>query len=335
MSHFPNANKAKKFRVQSAFRLIFARMNVLIIDRFPTNFLEALRAMPINVNYLPEAKRAEILTVIPEAEILILNSKIKVDREVVEVAKNLKMVVRAGVGLDHIDAELLAESGIRLENTVGANADAVGEQTVGMLLGLRHNIVRADRQVKNFEWKREENRGVELGGKTVGIIGYGNTGKAVAKRLAGFDCEILAFDKYVHGFEDGIVKEVELKDIFERADVCSLHIPLSDETRGWVNDDFFNQFVKPIYFLNLARGPILHLPALLKALDEGLVIGAGLDVLVNEKLHRLTPEQRGWYEQLFAHDRVIVTPHVGGWTVESLENVNNQILDYVREVVNA
>ena len=310
-------------------------MNVLVIDRFPDNFLNALQAMPIQVSYLPESAREEILPLLDTTDILILNSKIRVDREVADLAKSMKMVIRAGVGMDHIDVDLLKERGIRVENTIGANADAVGEQAVGMLLALRHNIVRADRQVRNFEWRREENRGVELGGKTIGIVGYGNTGKAVAKRLTGFGCKILAYDKYLHDFEDGIVEEVDLEDIFKQSDVCSLHIPLTDETRSWANDEFFNRFTSPVYFLNLARGPIVHLPALLNALKEGQVIGAGLDVLVNEKLPTLTAEQRGWYGELFTNDRIIVTPHIGGWTVESLENVNNRILEHVKDFISA
>ncbi|MCL4128198.1 UNVERIFIED_CONTAM: hypothetical protein GTU68_003015 [Idotea baltica] len=193
--------------------------------------------------------------------------------------------------------------------------------------------MKADRAVRRFEWLREENRGWEIGGKTVGIIGFGHTGSAVARRLRGFECELLAYDKYKPQIEDDHVKSVDLGEIFEKSDILTLHIPLTDETRGWVDDHFLNQFKKPIFFLNLARGPIVQLDALVGALDDGRVKGAGLDVLINEKLQTLTPEQKALYENLFSRENVILTPHIGGWTVESLDNINRMILAFVNALI--
>ncbi|MEL6653252.1 MAG: NAD(P)-dependent oxidoreductase [Bacteroidota bacterium] len=172
-------------------------MNVLIIDRFPPVFLEQLSALPVQVNYQPEIKREGVMSLIGEIDILIMNSKVRADQELADVAPRLKLVLRAGVGMDHIDQEYLASKGIRALNTAGANADSVGEQTVGMLLALRHHLFRANAQVRQFEWQREQNRASELTQKTIGIIGYGNTGKAVAKRLQGFDEELMVYYKYV------------------------------------------------------------------------------------------------------------------------------------------
>ena len=172
-------------------------MNILIIDRFPEQFLEALGQLPgTKVTYTPETDRKTVLEQIGGYHILIMNSKVQVDPELIDKASRLKLLIRAGVGMDHIDVEYLSRKGIRVENTAGQNADSVGEHAVGMLLAMRHNLVRADKSVRKFGWARETNRGVELGAKTVGIIGYGNTGKAVAKRLKGFGCRIIAYDKY-------------------------------------------------------------------------------------------------------------------------------------------
>ncbi len=306
-------------------------MKVTIIDVFPEAFVEALRALPIELRYEPEAQRAEILPWLANTEILILNSKIQVDREAVDAAPQLKLVIRAGVGMDHIDEAYLAERGVQVANTQGANADAVGEQSVGMLLALRHRLLRADGQVRQFRWEREANRGVELQGRTIGLIGYGHTGRAVARRLSGFRPQVLAYDQYLRGYGDLFAAQASLDQIFQSAEVLSLHIPLTSETREMVNAEFLARFRRPIYLLNLARGPIVHLPALLEALEAGRVLGAALDVLPNEKLDRLTRAEENLYQRLFERDDVILTPHIGGWTVESRENINQRILALVQQ----
>ncbi|MDX2248787.1 MAG: NAD(P)-dependent oxidoreductase [Bacteroidia bacterium] len=308
-------------------------MKIFVIDEFPPHFLEELQKLPVEVLYTPDTNREKVLATIQDCDILIINSKINVDKEVADAAPRLKMVIRAGVGMDHIDTRYLESRGIRAVSTQGANADSVGEQAVGMLLALQHKILIADRQVKNFEWKREENRGTEIGGKTIGIIGFGNTGKAFSRKISGFEPRLIAYDKYLKGYETATVKEVGMDEIFAESDILTLHIPLTAETRNWVNKDFFAQFSKPLVFLNLSRGPIVNLPDLLQALDSGKVLAAGLDVLENEKFSTLTQEQKMNYENLFSRINVVLTPHIGGWSFESRENINRMILEYVKTMV--
>ncbi|MEM9987667.1 MAG: NAD(P)-dependent oxidoreductase, partial [Bacteroidota bacterium] len=240
-------------------------MQITLIDPFPDEFIEALSQLPVQVRYEPQAQREQVLPWLKDTEVLILNRKIQVDREAIDAAPKLRRVIRAGVGMDHIDEDYLAQKGISAHNTAGANADAVAEQTVGMLLALRHHLHRADRQVRNFEWRREPNRGTELAGRKVGLIGYGHTGKAVARRLSGFRPQVLAYDKYLQGYGEIYAAPASLEQIFQQAEVVSLHVPLTEESHEMVNQDFLERFAQPIYLLNLARGPIVHLPSLLKA----------------------------------------------------------------------
>ncbi len=284
----------------------------------------------IDLHYQPDWVRADILPALADVEVLVMNSKTNVDRELLDAAPQLKLLCRAGVGMDHFDLSLLKERGIKVVNTPGANAKPVGEQAVGMLLSLLHHIHEADAEVRNFQWLREQNRGTELGGRTVGIIGFGNTGSHFAHCLSGFGCRILAYDKYKTGYAPQGVEEVELETLFEHCDVLSLHIPLTAETHGWVNEAFFDRFRQPIWFLNLARGPIAPLTGLIKSLDKGQVIAAGLDVLENEKLGKLSEAERERLENLFSRKTVIFTPHIGGWSHESLERINNWL---VREIL--
>ena len=308
-------------------------MNILIIDAFPSNFIDQLSQMPVTYTFIPEADRAEVLEKIPEAEILILNSKIRVTKEVVDMAPKLKMVIRAGVGMDHIDVEYLESKGIIVLNTKGGNADSVGEQTIGTLLALQHKIVRANSMVKQFIWERPSNRGIEIGGKTMGIIGYGNTGQALARKLDGFDMEVIAYDKYREDYEDDHAEQVSMEQIFKRSDFVSLHVPLTEETHHLVNRKFIDSFSKPFVLLNLSRGPVVELPALLEGLESRKILAAGIDVLENEKFDQLTEVQRENYAKLFSYENVIVTPHVGGWSYESLENINNMILAFVSALI--
>lgn len=310
-------------------------MNVFVIDTFPDSFVQALASRDLTLTYRPAADRAEVLSLIGGQEVLILNSKVRVDRDLIDAAPALRLVIRAGVGMDHIDEAYLAEKGIAACNTQGANADAVGEQTVGMLLALRQHLRRADAQVRQFQWQREANRGLELGGRTVGLVGYGHTGRAVARKLSGFRCRVLAYDKYLTGYGELFANQATMDDLFQHADILSLHIPLTDETRELVNAEFLGRFKRPIMLLNLARGPIVHLPALLDALDSGQVTAAALDVLPNEKLHQLSDTERALYQRLFAHERVLLSPHIGGWTHESRENINQRILALVDEHLQA
>jgi len=306
-------------------------MKILIIDRFPEDFVMTLKDKGAQVHYFPGRNRAEILSQLPDYHILIMNSRIRLDREAIDHASKLELVIRAGVGMDHIDMDYLRDKGIGVKNTKGGNADSVGEHMVGMLLAMRHHLYRADREVRSFTWKREENRGQELGGKTIGLIGYGFTGKAVARKLSGFGLEVLASDKYLHNYGDTFAKEASPDEIKERSEILSLHIPLTEETHHWVDFEFFSSFQKSIHFLNLSRGPIVDIRGLIDALEEGRVRAAALDVLPNEKLHDLDKNEKALYEELFSRENVFLSPHIGGWSHESLRNINQMILNFVEE----
>lgn len=304
-------------------------MKILIIDHFHEDFLQMLNRVPAKVVYVPDIQRDGVKEELGDTDILIMASKVKVDEELVQYAPKLKLVLRGGVGMDHIDLELLKGKGIMAKNTAGGNANAVAEQTVCMMLMLLHHVGKADKEVRKFQWLREENRGMELKEKTVGIIGYGNTGSTLARRLSGFSCRIIAYDKYRSFYGSNLVEEVEFEQVIAESDIISLHVPLTEETHYWMNHDFFAKLPRPILLLNLARGPIVHLPSLLDALDSGIVTGAALDVLENEKMDKLTPAQRGWYENLFARENVVLTPHIGGWSIESRQNIHQMLFDHV------
>jgi D-3-phosphoglycerate dehydrogenase len=184
------------------------------------------------------------------------------------------------------------------------------------------NIVKADHEVKKFVWSREPNRGIEIMGKTVGIVGYGNTGQALAKRLSGFGCNVLGYDKYKSNYSDAFCTESKMATLFETVDIISFHIPLTDETRMLVDTDYLKRFKKPIILINTARGEIVSLTAVAQALAEGVLRGAALDVIENEKLDRLTPSQNEGFNSLRERSDVIFTPHIAGWTYESHVKIN-------------
>ncbi|MFM2375280.1 MAG: hypothetical protein RLZZ165_377 [Bacteroidota bacterium] len=308
-------------------------MNVLLIDRFSPELLAGIAALGVNWRYEPEWAARDVYAHLSPFEILVMNSKVRADAELLAHGPNLKMICRAGVGMDHFDLPLLEQRGIKAFSTPGANAIPVAEQAAGMLLSLMHSIARADRQVHEWRWLREENCGTELYGKTVGIIGYGNTGSSFARCLSGFGCRVLAYDKYKSGYGNPLVEEVPLEAIFDEAQILSLHIPLTAETTGWVNAEFISRFLHPIWFLNLARGPIVPLEDLILSLESGKVIAAGLDVLENENIGDLTASERNRLSRLLQMDRVILTPHIGGRSRESLARITERLLEGIAEFV--
>lgn len=292
-----------------------ADIKILIVDDLHQVFLDRLNEAGLFYTYQPDIDRKEALNIIEHYQVLVIRSKFKVDQEVLDHAKRLKYIARAGAGMDNIDEELALRQGICLLNAPEGNRDAVGEHLIGMLFSLMNNLLRADKQVRNREWLREANRGIELGGKTVALIGYGNNGRAMAKKLSGFDVKVVAYDKYKTGFSDAYVQEVSMEQIVKEADVLSLHIPLTRETRGLINKEYLFHFRKPIFFLNGARGEIVEIEAVLDAINSGKILGAGFDVLPIEKFPGL--DSTTWFNKLIDNDRVILSPHVAGWTVES------------------
>jgi D-3-phosphoglycerate dehydrogenase len=198
-----------------------------------------------------------------------------------------------------------------------------------MILVLLNNLHIADRQVRNYVWDREGNRGAELHGKTVGIIGYGNMGSAFAQRLIGFGCKVLAFDKYKFGYSDQFVQESSLEDLFEEVDILSLHVPLTKETHSMVDSKFLERFRKSIYLINMARGEVVPMGAVVHGLEKGILKGAALDVLECENLARLNVDQKINFDILTASDRVLFSPHVGGWSFESYQKISEVLADKI------
>ena len=306
---------------------------VLIIDKMHESIFELLKSIGFSAEYRPGAKREEVEEILEEYEVLFLRSKLTVDEALLQKAPKLKIVGRAGAGVDQLDVEALERRGIHLINAPEGNRDAVAEHAVGMLLGLLNHMSRADAQVRQLIWDREGNRGTELAGKTVGIIGYGFMGQAFACRLQGFGCRLLAYDNYRKGFGNEIVQESSLEQIFEEAEVVSFHIPLNEENRGLVNGDYLGRFKNDIFLINTARGEILPLKDLIEKIKSGKVRGAALDVLENEKLHQLSSVAKENFDYLVQSDQVLLSPHVAGWTHESYRKINSVLVEKLNNLL--
>lgn len=309
------------------------KYKVLIVDNMHQSILSMLQEVDLEVDYQPNIIRSEILEIIPNYEGLIIRSKTKVNAEFLNQAKKLKFIARAGSGMDLVDLSIAAQNNIEVFNAPEGNRDAVAEHALGMLLNLFHNIKKADLEVRQGVWEREANRGFEIKGKTISIIGYGNTGREFAKRLKGFDCQVLAYDKYNRFASDEYSKAARMDEIFEKTDILSLHIPLKEDTHYLVNQQYLNSFRKPIFLVNTARGEIVELKALQEALQAEKILGACLDVLENEKLNILTKEQKETFEQLIQSNRVILTPHIAGWTHESYVRINEVLVQKIKQVL--
>ena len=261
---------------------------------------------------------------------LVIRSKFKVHKDFIDAGHNLRFVCRAGAGMDNIDEAYAAQKKIILLNAPEGNMDAVGEHAVGLLLALMNNFLRSDGEIRNGIWKREANRGFELKGKTVGIIGYGFMGQSFATKLSGFDVDVIAYDKYKTDFSDMYVTEVSMEEIVKRSDVLSLHIPLTAETMGLVNEEYLFHFKKPIFLINTSRGKIVNTRAVLNAITAGKILGAGLDVLENEKFPSLAEEE--WFNELKQSSKVILTPHVAGWTFDSYRKISEVLAEKLSEL---
>jgi D-3-phosphoglycerate dehydrogenase len=310
-------------------------MKILIADSMHSSLFTMFEEQRWTYSYQPAFKRQDIIDALPGYDGLVIRSKTFVDNEVMEAGKQLKFIARAGAGLDLIDLDIAATRKIEVFHAGEGNRDAVAEHALGMLLALFNNIIRADGQVRQGIWDREGNRGVEIMGKTVGIIGYGNNGSATAKRLSGFGCKVLAFDKYRDNYGDAYAEEASIERIMKEANILSLHIPLTTETKFLVNEDFINGFTKPFYLLNLSRGETAHLRAIADGLKSGKIKGACLDVLENEKLQNLKPEQQEAFDYLCSLDNVVLTPHIGGWTHESYYRINEVLVRQIESWVGA
>jgi D-3-phosphoglycerate dehydrogenase len=294
--------------------------NILIVDDLHPIFIEQTEALGYICDYRPLIKLDEALVIIANYSGLVVRSKFQVDRALLDAATNLKFIARAGAGMDNIDEAYAQEKGVILINAPEGNSDAVGEHAVGMLLSLMNNLNRGDAEVRAGQWLREANRGYELKGRVVGIIGYGHMGQSFARKLKGFGVDVIAYDKYKTGFSDGYAREVSMEEIVKHSEVLSLHVPLTPETKGLVNDEYLFHFRKPIFLLNTSRGKVVQTQAVLNAIKQGKILGAGLDVLEVEKFPALAEQL--WFEELRQNGKVLLSPHVAGWTFESYRKIS-------------
>ncbi|HAF28386.1 MAG TPA: hydroxyacid dehydrogenase [Bacteroidales bacterium] len=307
-------------------------MRVLFVDSTHNKLPEKLTKAGFICDYFPDIEPNEIVKIISKYNGVIIRSKIKIDKAIIDAATNLKFIGRVGAGLENIDVEYATQRGIKCFNSPEGNRDAVGEQALGMLLTLFNNIIKADFEVRNGKWIREGNRGIEIKGKTIGIIGYGNMGSAFAQRLTGFEANVIAYDKYKFNYSDDYVQETSIENLFDQADILSLHVPLTEETQYMVNDNFINQFKKSIYIINTARGKVLKTDDLVKNMQKGKVLGCALDVLEYEQvsfenLHsENVPET---FQYLIQSNKVVLTPHIAGWTHESNIKLSKFLADKI------
>ncbi|MEM9856618.1 MAG: NAD(P)-dependent oxidoreductase [Bacteroidota bacterium] len=301
-------------------------MRCLIVDKMHDSILPMLESIGVDATYRPDATRPEILKEIDNYEGIIIRSKTTIDQEFIKLAPQLKWIARAGAGIDKLDIAAIEQRGISIFNAPEGNRNAVAEHVLGMILNMLNNLHKGDLEIRAGVWDREGNRGSELAGKTVGLLGYGFMGMAVARKMRALGCRVIAFDKYKSSFSDEYVQQVTMPELFRETDIFSIHIPLTKETKALVDDNYLSNFEKPIYLINTARGEVLRLDDLLTHLANGKVLGAGLDVLENEKINQLSPAQQVTFNHLIKSGNVLLSPHVAGWSFESYKRINEVLI---------
>ena len=307
-------------------------MKILHIDSNHKLLLNQLNDLGFTNHQDYTASKQEIETKISDYDGIIIRSRFAIDPQFLDAAKQLKFIGRVGAGLENIDCDYAEKKGVYLISAPEGNRNAVGEHSLGMLLSLFNKLNKADNEVRQGKWLREANRGLELDGKTVGLIGYGNMGKAFAKKLRGFEVEVLCYDIKAHVGNENC-KQVSLEVLQDKSDVLSLHTPQTDLTINMVNSEFINNFRKPFWLINTARGKSVVTEDLVSALKSGKILGAGLDVLEYEKASFESLFNSGLpeaFEYLTNANNVLLTPHVAGWTVESKEKLAQTIVDKIR-----
>lgn len=302
------------------------KKKVLIIDEIHESMISGLEDQGFMVEYLPQIEKEQIAKYLSDITGLVVRSKIEIDEEFLSKAPQLTFIARAGAGLDLIDLKATQRRNIEVFAANEGNKDAVAEHVIGQLLSLAHRLHSSDAEVKNEIWDREGNRGWEICGKTIGIIGFGNMGQALAEKIQGFGMHILAYDKY----HPAKKFRASLEDIFENADIVSIHVPLTEETNGMISIDFLSKFKKSIVLMNSSRGKIGTLEAYLWGLENKKIKSLALDVLPNEKLKNWSEAEKSIFNAIKNHPNTIFSPHVAGWTTESYWKINDVLLAKIK-----
>ncbi len=306
-----------------------SNVKILIVDPVHAALIDGLSAAGIQYSYEPNIESSDITAQLKDYNGLVIRSKRSLDKAFLLENKHLYFIARAGAGMENIDESTAQELGIACFNAGEGNRDSVGEHTIGLLLNLSKMITKSHVELQSGKWDREGNRGFEIGSKTIGIIGYGNAGSAVASKLIGFGCRIIAYDKYYKGFGNDLVEEVSYEQVLSESDVITFHIPLTPETMSWIDSSFVQSVVKPFVLLNTSRGGIMRTKGVLEGIRSGKILAFGSDVLENESIEFLNKDESEDLKNLLAFDNVVITPHVAGWTHESYEKISDVLLQKI------